>query len=119
MADSEWQADIAGIQVKSKDIVDLNMLRVSAGTTSPAGGDAGHGGRTFISVEDTGSTSWGARITSRSGRSYTIGSHLDPDLKSVEILLGGDAEAKTIVEALRFAADTIEQSLGVSKTGRS
>jgi hypothetical protein len=118
MTDSEWQTDIAEIPIKGKDIEDFNILHVSAGTTSPAGGDAGHGGRTFVSIEDMGGTSWGVRITSHSGQSHSIGASLDLDLKSVEILLGGDAEAETIAEALEFAAATIRESLNASKTGR-
>jgi len=119
MAESEGGVEIAEVPIRRRDIEDFNLLRVSAGTTCPAGGDAGHGGRTLVLLEDRGGTSWGVRITSHSGQSYTIGAPLNLDLKSVEILLGGDAEADTIAEALEFAAETIRKSLGASETGQA
>jgi len=112
MSNDEWRIETAEVPVTSKEIVHLNLLSVSAGTTAPAGGDAGHGGRTLVSIEDKGGTNWGVQITSHSGQSYIVGGPMELSLKSVEILLGGDAEAETIAEALEFAAETIRKALG-------
>lgn len=112
MDDEEWKTETAGIPVKGKEITSANILGVSAGTTAPAGGDAGHGGRTLIRIEDLGGTNWGIRITGNQGEFYTLGGPMDLQLGSVEILLGGDTEAETIAEALEFAAETIRRALG-------
>ena len=76
----------------------FNTLTVTVGTNGYQGGDSGHGGRTYISIEDTGCTDLNARAT--------INSH---DQTKVEIMLGGDSELDSIIEALRWAADNLEE----------
>ena len=76
----------------------FNTLTVTVGTNGYQGGDSGHGGRTYISIEDTGCTDLNARAT--------INSH---DQTKVEIMLGGDSELDSIIEALRWAADKLEE----------
>jgi hypothetical protein len=75
---------------------DANILRITVATTGFCGGDTGHGGRTVITIEDLGSTDIDASFE-------------DTDTgRRLEIRLGGDAELRTIILALRFAADALD-----------
>lgn len=73
-----------------------NTLTVTVGTNGYQGGDSGHGGRTYISIEDTGCTDIEARA---SVNSY--------GQTKVEMMLGGDSELDSIIEAFRWAADKL------------
>jgi hypothetical protein len=68
------------------------LLSVEAGTNGYQGGDTGHGSRTYIRIQDEGGTDIGARVLLDS-LGYVDG---------VEIVLGGDAELSTMIEALKF-----------------
>ena len=59
----------------------FNTLTVTVGTNGYQGGDSGHGGRTYISIEDTGCTDIEARAS----------------------------ELDSIIEAFRWAADKLEE----------
>lgn len=76
----------------------FNVLGVSVTTTGYQGGDSVHGGRTYISLEDLGSTDIDARITSNK----------DGNTK-VEIMFGGDSELDSLIDSLRWAADRLEE----------
>ena len=76
----------------------FNTLSVTVGTNGYQGGDSGHGGRTYISLEDLGSTDLDAR-TSVNDYSQT----------KVELMLGGDSELDSLIEGLRWAADKLEE----------
>ena len=76
---------------------DFNVLGVSVTTTGYKGGDSGHGGRTYLSLENLGSTDIDARITT----------NRDGNLK-VEIMLGGDSELDSLIDSLRWAADRLD-----------
>lgn len=71
------------------EINDANILEVEVGTTGYKGGDSGHGGRTYFRVKDGSSTD--IRCTPMENK------------RGVEIILGGDAELDTFIEALEFA----------------
>lgn len=73
------------------------MLGVSVTTNGYQGGDSGHGGRTYFSLEDLGSTDIDARVTINK----------DGNTK-VEIMLGGDSELDSLIDCLRWAADRLE-----------
>jgi len=112
MNDKEWESEIAKIPVETNVISSANILSISAGTTAIQQGDAGCGGRTLISIEDEGSTSWAVRVIPCHSQPYIVGDAEDPcSLKRIEILLGGNTEADTIAEALEFAAKTIREAL--------
>jgi len=84
-------------QTAVKEIVNANILAVEAGTNGAHGGDAGHGGRTYIGLRDLASTAWEVRVTSGAGSQLISGP------EAIEIVLGGDSELQTLVEALEFA----------------
>lgn len=94
---------IKGVSVETwnRNIVDANLLSVEAGTNGYQGGDTGHGSRTYLKIMNEGGTDINARvITDRFG--YTEG---------IEIVLGGDSELSTFIEALKFATKVQEASL--------
>lgn len=77
---------------KNEQINSANILQVKVATNGLQGGDSGHGSRTYFSLEDLASTDMDIRASGR----------------KVEIMLGGDTELQTFIEALRWAADTLE-----------
>lgn len=82
--------------IYKKEITSANILEAVAGTTGFRGGDSGNGCRTFIRIKDLGSTD----IRIKKTDSYDEG---------VEIILGGDSELNTIIDAFRFIADVLEK----------
>ena len=92
---------VNGVEVETwkREIVDANVLSVEVGTTGYMGGDTGHGGRTFIRINDEGGTDISAKvIEDRYG-----------DTMGIEIALGGDAELSTMIEALKFITQVLEE----------
>lgn len=77
---------------KTEEFTSANILKATVATNGFQGGDSGHGSRTYFSLEDLGSTDMDVRVSSC----------------KVEIMLGGDTELRTFIEALRWAADTLE-----------
>lgn len=75
-----------------------NILAVTAGTTGHCGGDSGHGGRTYLKLEDHGSTDLMVRIDGQGGFEECI---------SVELRLGGDHELDTLLHCLEFAVKVL------------
>jgi len=73
-----------------------NVLQVEAGTNCPQGGDSGHGGRTLFRLTDQGGTDIRVKVDGNPIKIYD----------SIEIVLGGDCEHFTFVEALEFALKT-------------
>jgi hypothetical protein len=76
---------------------EFNVLGVTVGTNGYQGGDSGHGSRTYICLEDLGSTDIDAAV-SLNHDGYT----------KVEIMLGGDSELDSLIDTLRWAADRLE-----------
>jgi len=80
-----------------RDIVDCNILEVEAGTNGYHGGDTGHGSRTYIRIENVGSTDMQVEVDRKPVKGNSVG-----------ITLGGDAELKTIKNALRWIVSVLE-----------
>jgi hypothetical protein len=78
-----------------------NLLRVAAGTNGHKGGDGGHGGVTYFALEDAGGTA--IEVT--------------PLDDGVEVVVRGDSELDTLIEALDFAAGTLEKQSGYVPKG--
>lgn len=81
------------IAVTSKTFEHANILQVTVGTNCPAGGDSGHGGRTLFRIKDLGGTDMSVRIDG--GELQSVG--------SLDIILGGDSECATFMQALEHA----------------
>ena len=69
-----------------------NCLRVSADTNGFCGGDAGHGSRTSISIEDLGGTSF----------------ELKPLPNGFTYEVSGDSELLTLYRAIKFIKFALE-----------
>jgi len=88
-----------------RDVVDCNSFEVEAGTTGYQGGDTGHGGRTYFRIEDT----WGTDIIINVIKNKNSTLINNPAAaRGVEIMLGGDAELTTFIEALKWAVSVLE-----------
>jgi hypothetical protein len=90
------------VTVHSKYIASHNVLSVAVGTNCPQGGATRHGGRTLFRLKNEGSTDIRIRVD---GKDLS-------GARSIEIILGGDAEAETFTEALEFAAKILREQLG-------
>ena len=89
--------DICG-ELHSSEFGTFNTLGVTVATNGYQGGDSGHGGRTYICFEDLSSTDIDAVVSSGQ----------DTNTK-LEIMLGGDSELDSMIDALRWAADKLEE----------
>ena len=86
------------VQTETTEFVSANILEAECATTGYCGGDSGHGGRTYIRLKNLGGTDIKYRING-SGTCE----------EELEIMLGGDTELSTIIEAFRWIADTLER----------
>ncbi|MCH4007875.1 MAG: hypothetical protein LKE59_12125 [Eubacterium sp.] len=89
------------IETWKREIFDANILSVEAGTNGYCGGDTGHGSRTYIRIEDMAGTD----ITVRPLRNYF------KDNSGLELILGGDSELSTILEALKFITKVLTDQI--------
>lgn len=84
------------ITTYTRGIYSSNVLEVEAGTNGFQGGDSGHGSRTYIRIEDMGSTDI---------RIHPLGRDGD---EGFELFLGGDCELETMIRALKFITKALE-----------
>jgi hypothetical protein len=87
------------IVTKKQTMVHAALLEVEVGTTGLCGGDTGHGGRTYLRLEDEGGTDITVRpISSGTGSG------------GVELVFGGDAELENLIAGLQFALHVLQES---------
>lgn len=100
------------LDVKTKEYYGANLLEVSVGSNCPRGGDAGHGGRTYLRLTDNGGTAWEIRIEGGffQRRDDSEGEIIYEDPNSIKIVLGGDSEADTFLNCLKFAVRKLEEA---------
>ena len=80
------------------EITSANILEVKVGTTGFCGGDSGHGGRTYFSIKDLGSTD------------ITVNTIKDSfGCTGFEVILGGDCELATVINALTYIKTKLEE----------
>lgn len=94
---------MAEIRTKTKEICFCNLLEVMVGTNCPQGGDSGHGGRTLFKLANTGGTGWHALVDDIAISSFS----------SISIVMEGDSEAVTLIDALEWAAATLKDQLSM------
>ena len=94
---SSCVVDRYSFPIFKKIITSANILEVVAGTNGYHGGDGDSGSRTFIRIKDLGST--GLYVNK-------LGDY--PDNAGVELVLAGDTELYTTIEALKFIIKTLE-----------
>lgn len=84
--------------VYKTEITSANIIEVKVGTTGFRGGDSGHGGRTYFSIKDLG------------GTDITVNTIKDPfGCKGFEVILGGDCELATLINALTYIKTKLEE----------
>ena len=86
------------IQTFSREIYNANVIYFEAGTTGYCGGDSGHGGKTYIKINDLGGTDITVNPIPE-GKQGNGG---------VEIIFGGDAELDTLIMGLKFITKVLE-----------
>jgi type V secretory pathway adhesin AidA len=93
--------EVNGVEVETwkKEITSANILEVEVGTTGFQGGDTGHGGRTYLKIQDLGCTDINV---------YLVKDQYF-DTKGFTLELGGDTELKTFIEALEFAVKILKK----------
>lgn len=96
------KVDGAEIQTFTYTIAGPNILSVTVGTTGLMGGDSGHGGRTYLKLEDHGGTDLQIRDSDASNFE---------DTSSVEICLGGDAELDSTISLLEYAVKVLKSQV--------
>lgn len=86
------------LETRSKEIAEANSLTVEVGTTGFCGGDSGHGGRTVISLHDNASTDLRCEVDGK----------MFEDVTNIKIIVGGDSELSTLIQALEFMVETLK-----------
>ena len=81
-------------------ISDFNVLECIAGTTGFFGADAEDGSRTFLQIKGNGYTRF---------KGFKVLKNTCNEFEGFRVLLDGDSELRTLILALRFAADSLEQ----------
>lgn len=79
----------------TKCCVSANILKFVYGTNCPCGGDAGHGGKTILKIEDGCSTCW----------DVFVNGHKIENPETLTIILYGDCENETFREGMQKALD--------------
>lgn len=88
-----------------EEFQDMNCLIVEAGTNCPKDGDSGAGGRTIFRLKDNGGTDLRLGVN---------GSIAQP-VTEVEVVVGGDAECRTLILAWEFAAQSLRAQQRVNE----
>lgn len=92
---------VNGIDVLSDSFIDVCILDVTVGTTGRKGGDAGYGGKTFVTFEDVAST---CMMVSVNGSEYLR------EAEKITIAFRGDVELSNFIDGLRFALNHLEDA---------
>jgi len=92
------------VKLHSTEMVMCNIIKVEAGTNTPRGGDASHGGKTIIRLTNLASTAWNYSVTTEDGIKIDFEQPHD-----ITLTLFGDHEADTVADALEWAARTIRK----------
>lgn len=96
------------IPLASTSFENLNFLGVDVGTNCPRGGDSGHGGRTVLRFTNEASTDMRIRVDG--------GAQME--IQSVELILGGDTECETLIQALEFAINALKTFTAANSLSR-
>ena len=84
------------ITTYTRDVVSANLLEVEAGTNGFQGGDAGHGSRAYIRIENMGGTAIQVNALGHDGA------------HGFELHLCCDRQLETMITALKFITKALE-----------
>ena len=90
------------IYLRSEEFWSCNAFGLTAGTNTPCGGDASHGGKTFFKLKDLAGTYWDI---------YINGKEVAESPSELTIMLYGDSEAETFADSLIFAGRTLKKQI--------
>lgn len=83
----------------TREVCSANILEVEAGTNGFRGGDSSSGSRTYIRIQDQASTDIRVKALGVDGS------------EGVEIIVGGDCELETMIKALKFITQVLEEGI--------
>ena len=90
------------------EVIGANVLAARAATNGYHGGDAGHGSHSYVELEDMGGTAMEVSVNDEKIEEiFATGEILNP---KVRIDVFGDTELMTLINALRFMADALEEA---------
>lgn len=92
-ASSYKEDPLSKVNIHIQTVTSANILSVAVGTNCPMGGDAGHGGRTVLRLSNEAGTDMRCCIDDGPLR----------PVQKIEIVLSGDTECETFIQALEFA----------------
>lgn len=92
---------VNGIEVETwiREVTSANIFEVEVGTTGYQGGDSGHGGRTYLRIQDLGGTDIDVNVLQDRFRGS----------EGIVLTLGGDTELATFIEVLEFAVKVLKE----------
>jgi len=96
------------IPISEAAFENFNIITVYTGTNCPAGGDTGHGGRTVFGIKNDASTDIRVGLNGESPK----------EVDSVEIILGGDSECETFIEALDHALNVLKTQVAANQMAK-
>ena len=85
------------VTAQNAEFVNANILGVTVGSNGLKGGDSGHGSRTIIRLKNECSTDWDCKVKRDETGCVT----------EIEIVLGGDSELCTMINALEYSAKAL------------
>jgi hypothetical protein len=93
------------IPLTKKEFCSANIIEMETGTNCPCGGDSGNGGWTVFRLKD------------HRGTDLEVAVNGNPPKKvnSVEIILCGDSECETFIDALQFALKALKYQKRMNK----
>jgi len=92
------------MKTEQKTFTSANIIEAEVGTTGPMGGDAGHGGETYVKLTDAASTAWHIALIDEKGNESVI-----EQPKTIMIVVQGDTELQTLADSLGWAARKIKE----------
>lgn len=96
------------------EIVSANILNAKACTNGYHGGDAGHGGHSYIELQNSSCSCMQITVSDEDGVVFQTEEGVAG--QSVRIDMRGDTELYTLIESLRFMADALEDASDYGNT---
>ncbi|MCD6348666.1 MAG: hypothetical protein J7L91_03495 [Candidatus Korarchaeota archaeon] len=90
--DIDETRELLGNLLSKRFFSHITSLALEVGTNVPQGGDAGHGGRTLLGLEDVKGNAWDLYVETESGELLKF-----EYPRKVDIVLYGDSEGLTFI----------------------
>ena len=93
----------------SREVIDIFVATVFAGSTGSQGGDWGHGSRSVFGIHNDGSMAICIEVVDDMGERKTF-----DFVNEFKVIVGGDQEVSRIPGLLRFMADALENKVDIN-----